>query len=196
MARHPRRVGGDRVGRPRGHRALRGHHRARVVLGAPTRRHRLVRIRTRDAAGRDVPGGRGRHAGECLAWPWRSNSPAVAGATSRSGCWRSRTWSTGDQAAADDAMAEAIASARAARNDGLAYAIVGHRALLAMDRGDWAAATAYTDRWRVGSPRHCRSMGISRAPSRASPAPASPSIAATSAQRDGRCCGASICGRC
>ena len=51
----------------------------------------------------------------------------------------------GDQAAADDAMAEAIASARAARNDGLAYAIVGHRALLAMDRGDWAAATAYTD---------------------------------------------------
>ena len=51
----------------------------------------------------------------------------------------------GDLAAADDAMAEAIASARAARNDGLAYAIVGHRALLAMDRGDWAAATAYTD---------------------------------------------------
>ncbi len=47
---------------------------------------------------------------------------------------------TGDEAAADEAMAEAIAAARTARNDGLAYAILGHRALLAMDRQDWAAA--------------------------------------------------------
>ena len=57
----------------------------------------------------------------------------------------------GDQAAADDAMAEAIASARAARNDGLAYAIVGHRALLAMDRGDWAAAAVYATQGEIGT---------------------------------------------
>ena len=49
----------------------------------------------------------------------------------------------GDEGAADEAMAEAVAAARSARNDGLAYAILGHRALLAMDRNDWAAAAAY-----------------------------------------------------
>ena len=45
----------------------------------------------------------------------------------------------GDTHSADAALADAIAAARVAGNDGLAYCILGHRALLAMDRQDWSA---------------------------------------------------------
>ena len=45
----------------------------------------------------------------------------------------------GDTHSADAALADAIAAARVAGNDGLASCILGHRALLAMDRQDWSA---------------------------------------------------------
>jgi LuxR family maltose regulon positive regulatory protein len=47
----------------------------------------------------------------------------------------------GDTDRADPALADASTAARLAGNDGLAYCILGHRALLAMDRQDWGAAT-------------------------------------------------------
>ncbi len=46
----------------------------------------------------------------------------------------------GDTDAADVALADAGAAARVAGNEGLAYCIQGHRALLAMDRQDWGTA--------------------------------------------------------
>jgi LuxR family transcriptional regulator, maltose regulon positive regulatory protein len=46
----------------------------------------------------------------------------------------------GDTDAADAALADASADALGAGNAGLSYCILGHRALLAMDRQDWAAA--------------------------------------------------------
>ena len=109
--------------------------------GSATGWHRLVRVRPRDAAGRDVPA-----RAQTTCWRMPTQAVALEPAGSR---WRDfALWmlafahlANGDEAAADEAMAEAIAAARAARNDGLAYAILGHRALLAMDRGDWAAAT-------------------------------------------------------
>jgi LuxR family maltose regulon positive regulatory protein len=48
----------------------------------------------------------------------------------------------GDQAGADAALADAIAVARSNRNLGLGHCLLGHRALLAADRGDWNSATA------------------------------------------------------
>jgi LuxR family transcriptional regulator, maltose regulon positive regulatory protein len=47
----------------------------------------------------------------------------------------------GDTDAADRALSDARAAARAAGNDGLEFCILGHRALFATDRQDWAAAT-------------------------------------------------------
>jgi len=49
----------------------------------------------------------------------------------------------GDQAGAAAALADAIATARSARNHGLAYCLIGHRALLAVDGHDWRAAAAF-----------------------------------------------------
>jgi LuxR family maltose regulon positive regulatory protein len=51
----------------------------------------------------------------------------------------------GDRTGADDALAEAIAAARSAGNVGLMYCLVGHRGLLAAERGDWTAAAALVD---------------------------------------------------
>jgi LuxR family maltose regulon positive regulatory protein len=50
---------------------------------------------------------------------------------------------TGDQAGADASLADAVAVARSARNVGLAHCLLGHRALLAVDRRDWDAASAF-----------------------------------------------------
>ncbi len=46
----------------------------------------------------------------------------------------------GDREGADADLADAIAVARSTRNNGLAYCLLGHRALLAVDGHDWRAA--------------------------------------------------------
>jgi LuxR family transcriptional regulator, maltose regulon positive regulatory protein len=51
----------------------------------------------------------------------------------------------GDPVGAQEALDEAIAAARAAGNIGLAFCLVGHRALLATDRGDWTTAAMLVD---------------------------------------------------
>jgi LuxR family maltose regulon positive regulatory protein len=56
----------------------------------------------------------------------------------------------GDTDAADATLVDASAAARAAGNEGLAYCILGHRALLAMDRHDWGAATWMMEDVRAG----------------------------------------------
>ncbi len=48
----------------------------------------------------------------------------------------------GDHERADAALAEAVAVARSSPNRGLAYCILGHAALAAVDRQDWPAAIA------------------------------------------------------
>jgi LuxR family maltose regulon positive regulatory protein len=53
----------------------------------------------------------------------------------------------GDDDGADTALDEAVAAARPVRN-GLTYCILGHRALVAVDRHHWAAAAAYADEAR------------------------------------------------
>ena len=50
----------------------------------------------------------------------------------------------GDQDSAEATLADAVAAARAAGNEGLAYCLMGHRALLAIDRQDWSAALRFT----------------------------------------------------
>ncbi len=50
---------------------------------------------------------------------------------------------TGDEEGADAALAGAIAAARSARNFGLWHCLLGHRALLAVERHDWNAAAAF-----------------------------------------------------
>ena len=52
---------------------------------------------------------------------------------------------TGDQDGADAALSEATAVTRSTHNAALHYCVVGHRALLAAERGDWAAAGALAD---------------------------------------------------
>jgi LuxR family maltose regulon positive regulatory protein len=52
---------------------------------------------------------------------------------------------TGDEDGADAALADGIAAARSARNIGLCYCLLGHRALLAVDRQDWTAAGAFAE---------------------------------------------------
>jgi LuxR family maltose regulon positive regulatory protein len=59
----------------------------------------------------------------------------------------------GDPAGADAALADAVATARPARN-GLTYCILGHRALVAVDQHDWTAAAAFAD--------EARAIGIAR----------------------------------
>ncbi len=49
----------------------------------------------------------------------------------------------GDPDGADAVLADAIAVAHSARNIGLAHCMLGHRALLAVDRHDWNAAEAF-----------------------------------------------------
>ena len=128
-------------------------------------------------------------------WPWRSNSPAVAGATSRCGCWRSRTWST-------ETWPLPTTPWRRRSLPPVRRATTGWRTPSSgtVRCWPWIGGTGprppHTPTMAIGSLMRCRSMGISRAPTRASPVPASPSIAATSAQRDGRCFEASICDRC
>jgi LuxR family maltose regulon positive regulatory protein len=48
----------------------------------------------------------------------------------------------GDMDAADDVLAEAITAAAAQDAGGIQYSAAGHRAILAIDRGDWALADA------------------------------------------------------
>ena len=57
----------------------------------------------------------------------------------------------GDQRGADSALVEAVATARSAGHAGLAYCFIGHRALLAIERGDWALATELVDENAAGS---------------------------------------------
>jgi len=49
----------------------------------------------------------------------------------------------GDQQGADVALADAIDAARSARNIARCYCLLGHRALLALDRGAWVEAAAF-----------------------------------------------------
>jgi len=59
----------------------------------------------------------------------------------------------GDPSGAETALADAIAAARPAGN-GLTYCILGHRALVAVDRQDWTAATAFAE--------EAREIGVAR----------------------------------
>jgi LuxR family maltose regulon positive regulatory protein len=47
---------------------------------------------------------------------------------------------TGDRDGAEASLADAIDAARSGHNIGLCYCLLGHRALLAIERGDWGAA--------------------------------------------------------
>jgi LuxR family maltose regulon positive regulatory protein len=51
----------------------------------------------------------------------------------------------GDVEGADAALADAVVAARSRRNVGICHCLLGHRALLAADRGDWIAAAAFAD---------------------------------------------------
>ena len=196
VARRPRRVGGDRVGRRRADRALRGHRRARLVRGPPTRRHRFVRVRTRDAAGRDGPGGRAMTCGRMPPWRWRSRSPAVR--------WRDfalwmlafahlvdgRPGERGRRHGGGDRRRPRGAQRRALSR------LLGHRALLAMDRGDWAAATAFADgERRIGARCERRWVSLERLRLHR-PRPHRHPSRRPRGQRDGRCSGRSVCDRC
>jgi len=59
----------------------------------------------------------------------------------------------GDPAGASAALDDAVATARPARN-GLTYCILGHRALVAIDRQDWSAAAAFAE--------EARAIGVAR----------------------------------
>ncbi len=50
---------------------------------------------------------------------------------------------TGDRQEADAALAESIATARSTRNMGLLHCLLGHRAILAAEIGDWRSAAAF-----------------------------------------------------
>jgi LuxR family maltose regulon positive regulatory protein len=52
---------------------------------------------------------------------------------------------TGDHLGADEALDEAIAVSSSAHNAALRYCLLGHRALIAAERGDWVAAEAFAD---------------------------------------------------
>jgi LuxR family maltose regulon positive regulatory protein len=52
---------------------------------------------------------------------------------------------SGDSGGADEALAEAVAAAEAASSPASRYCLLGHRALLAIDRHDWAAAASLVD---------------------------------------------------
>jgi LuxR family transcriptional regulator, maltose regulon positive regulatory protein len=54
----------------------------------------------------------------------------------------------GDVAGADAALGLAVSSAHANRNVGLGGSLLGHRALLAVDRGDWVAGEGFLDEAR------------------------------------------------
>ena len=55
----------------------------------------------------------------------------------------------GDQAGADEALAQAIVAADAASSPGVRYCLLGHRALLAIDRHDWTAAVSFVEDGRA-----------------------------------------------
>ena len=101
----------------------------------------------------------------------------------------------GDQAGAAAALADAIATARSARNHGLAYCLIGHRALLAVDGTTGGPPPRSWRRARRSRLRR-RWRGTSRRPPRPSPAPGSPSIAATSRGRSGCSPGRQTSGPC
>jgi LuxR family maltose regulon positive regulatory protein len=48
----------------------------------------------------------------------------------------------GDREAGDAAVADALSAARSARHEALTYCILGHRALRAAERGEWATASS------------------------------------------------------
>jgi LuxR family maltose regulon positive regulatory protein len=61
----------------------------------------------------------------------------------------------GDREGADAALVDAIASARANDNMGLCHCLIGHRALLAIDRQDWTAAVGFAAESRsIGKPAY------------------------------------------
>jgi LuxR family transcriptional regulator, maltose regulon positive regulatory protein len=55
----------------------------------------------------------------------------------------------GDAGTAETVLADASSAARAVGNDGLAYCVLGHRALLAMNRQDWSAGISLLDQARA-----------------------------------------------
>ncbi len=48
----------------------------------------------------------------------------------------------GDQSGADTALVDAVAAARSSAHFAILYCVLGHRALVAVERGDWAVAAA------------------------------------------------------
>jgi LuxR family maltose regulon positive regulatory protein len=55
----------------------------------------------------------------------------------------------GDQTGADEALAQAVAAAEAASSPAIHYCLLGHRALLAIDRHDWTAAVSFVEEGRA-----------------------------------------------
>ncbi len=73
----------------------------------------------------------------------------------------------GDQEGADVALSDAVEAAKAARNVVPCHGLLGHRALLALDRGDWVAAAAFADESDAIAPAAMLDGYLSGAPSRA-----------------------------
>jgi LuxR family maltose regulon positive regulatory protein len=73
---------------------------------------------------------------------------------------------SGDPEGADDALADAVATARSNRNAGLGHCLLGHRALLAIDRQDWTAAVAFAEESRASGIPGLMDGYVSSAPAR------------------------------
>ncbi len=74
----------------------------------------------------------------------------------------------GDRDGTDAALAEAVAAARSTGNTGLCHCLLGHRALLATDRGDWSAAAVFAQESAELATAANLEGYISSAPARAS----------------------------
>ena len=76
-------------------------------------------------------------------------------------------FTTGDRGGADAAVAEAIEAARSVGDLALGYCLLGYRALVAIERGDWPAAAAFIDESDAISPAPTVDGYFSTIPARA-----------------------------
>ena len=72
----------------------------------------------------------------------------------------------GDPDGADGALADGVVAARSSHNLGLCHCLLGHRALLAIDRHDWDAAIVLSDAARTIQEGHSLDGYLSSAPAR------------------------------
>ena len=126
---------------------------------------------------------RSRAGGRCSEPAWSAKAPTtrLANATraveleADSGSWRDfALWqmaiarlTMGDRAGADAAFADAIVAARSAGHVAICYCLLGHRALVAIERGAWDAAAALIDESDAIAPAPQVAGYLSSVPSRA-----------------------------